>query len=279
MADLKVNNITSLDGTTGPVIAGVSTVLSTSHFVVPVGNTFKRSVTENIVNDGLVLYLDAGNDNSYPGSGTTWTDLSGNNNTGTLVNGPTYSSANGGSIVFDGSNDHISIPSQFDAQAPLTGYGSFTGADTNAFSLEIWIKTTQISGTTAISAPAVIGRDNGDIWANLTLYNGYIYYTHYDNAWVDNLKSTTMVSNGLWHQVVYVNNTNETGTIYIDGINEVSGSSSLSGTNYFSPDYIGRGYSGQYYQGNISSCKFYDKSLSAAEISQNFNATRSRYGI
>jgi hypothetical protein len=56
---------------------------------------------------GLVLCLDAGNTKSYPGSGTTWTDLSGNGNTGTLVNGPTYSSANGGSIVFDGSNDYI----------------------------------------------------------------------------------------------------------------------------------------------------------------------------
>jgi len=235
------------------------------------------SYNPSIVSSGLVLALDAANSKSYPGSGTTWTDISGRGNTGTLTNGPTYSSANGGSLSFDGSDDFISIPSQFDAQAPLTGYGSFNGADTSAFTLEIWIKTTQISGTTAIDAPAVIGRDSSDIWANLTLYNGYIYYMHYNNAWLDNLKSTTMVSNGLWHQVVYVNNTNETGTIYIDGINEVSGSSSLSGTNYFSPDYIGRGYSGKYFQGNICACKFYDKSLSAAEVSQNYNALKSRF--
>ena len=55
----------------------------------------------DIVRDGLVLNLDAGEPSSYPGTGTAWTDLSGNGNTGTLTNGPTYSSANGGSIVFD----------------------------------------------------------------------------------------------------------------------------------------------------------------------------------
>jgi hypothetical protein len=225
------------------------------------------------------LCLDAGNTKSYPGSGTTWTDLSGNGNNGTLTNGPTYSSSNGGSLVFDGSNDYISIPSQFDAQAPLTGYNSFTGADTNAFTLEIWIKTSQISGSNSYTAPHLIGRDNGDIYSNLTLYNGYVYFVHYNSAWLSNLKSTTMVANNVWHQVVYVNNTNETGIIYIDGKNEVSGSSSISGANYFSPDYIGRGYSNRYFQGSISICKFYDRALTPQEIQQNFNALRGRFSI
>ncbi len=229
-----------------------------------------------IVTSGLVLALDAADRNSYPGSGTTWRDMSGNNNSGSLTNGPTFSN---NSFVFDGVDDYISIPSQLDAQLPLSGYGSFTGADTNAFTLEIWIKTSQISGIVSYNAPCLIGRDDGDIWSNLTLYNGYVYYTHYNNAWLDNLKSTTMVSNNIWHQVVYVNNTNETGNIYIDGINEILGSSSLSGTNYFSPDFIGRGYSGRYFQGNISNCRFYDRSLSASEVLQNYNAQKSRFGL
>ncbi|MFM7065351.1 MAG: hypothetical protein ACKO0U_00750, partial [Gammaproteobacteria bacterium] len=59
-----------------------------------------------IVNSGLVLSLDAGNARSYPGSGSTWTDLAAAARTGTLTNGPTYSSSNGGSIVFDGVNDY-----------------------------------------------------------------------------------------------------------------------------------------------------------------------------
>ena len=61
----------------------------------------------SLVMNGLVLALDAANPKSYPGSGTTWTDLSGRGNTGTLTNGPTYSSANGGSLVFDGTNDYV----------------------------------------------------------------------------------------------------------------------------------------------------------------------------
>src|SRR6056300_246225 len=59
-----------------------------------------------IVTDGLVFYVDAGNSNSYPGSGGTWTDLVGGND-GTLTNGPTYNSGNGGSIVFDGVDDSV----------------------------------------------------------------------------------------------------------------------------------------------------------------------------
>ena len=62
------------------------------------------------VKDGLVLDLDAGNPLSYPGTGTTWTDLSGNNNNGTLINGVGYNSDNGGSLVFDGVDDHGTIP-------------------------------------------------------------------------------------------------------------------------------------------------------------------------
>ena len=63
----------------------------------------------NIVEDGLVLSLDAANTKSYPGSGTVWSDLSGNSNNGTLTNGPTFDSGNKGSIVFDGIDDSISV--------------------------------------------------------------------------------------------------------------------------------------------------------------------------
>ena len=62
-----------------------------------------------IVTDGLVLCLDAANKKSYSGSGTTWTDRSGNGNNGTLVNGPTFDSGNGGSIDFDGVDDNVNL--------------------------------------------------------------------------------------------------------------------------------------------------------------------------
>lgn len=78
--------------------------------------------------NGLVLCLDAGNTKSYPGSGTTWTDLSGRGNTGTLTNGPTYSSANGGSIVFDGTNDYVST--------------NYTQTSVTGYTIDVWFKST-----------------------------------------------------------------------------------------------------------------------------------------
>ena len=71
-----------------------------------------------VVQSGLVLNLDAGASTSYPGSGTIWGDLSGIRNTGTLTNGPTYSSANGGSIVFDGVNDKVIVPQNSNLNPP-----------------------------------------------------------------------------------------------------------------------------------------------------------------
>ena len=233
----------------------------------------------SVVSSNLVFCIDPANSKSYSGSGTTVNNIGGNRTSCTLVNGVAYSTSNLGSFVFDGTNDYISIPSQNDAQAPLTGYGSFNGASNSAFTLEIWIKTSQIAGSISYNAPGLIARDNGDIYSNLTLYNGYVYFTHYDGAWQSNLKSTTMVSNNAWHQIVYVNNSNSTGSIYVDNNVEVTGSSAVSAGSYFAPNNIGWGYSGQYFSGSIGSVKFYDKSLTAAEISQNFDALRGRYGL
>ncbi len=63
----------------------------------------------DINENGLVLSLDAANYKSYTGSGTTWRDLSGNSNNGTLTNGPTFNAANMGAIVFDGTDDKVTI--------------------------------------------------------------------------------------------------------------------------------------------------------------------------
>ena len=74
----------------------------------------------SIVTDGLVLYLDAGNYLSYPGSGTTWTDLSSGGSNGTLTNGPTYSPDNAGSIVFDGVDDYAAVSCNLSTFSSLT---------------------------------------------------------------------------------------------------------------------------------------------------------------
>jgi formylglycine-generating enzyme required for sulfatase activity len=112
-----------------------------------------RTIPSGIVSDGLVLWLDAGITPSYPTSGTTWTDLSGNNNNGTLVNGPTYSSTNGGSLVFDGTNDYVNI-----SNSSSFNFGS------GDFTVESWIRITSL----AVYHPILEGRTSAS-------YSNYVF--------------------------------------------------------------------------------------------------------
>lgn len=116
----------------------------------------------HIVTDGLVLALDAANPTSYPGSGTTWRDLSGNNNSGSLVNGPTFNSVNGGSIVFDGSNDYVNIP--------------YAGNTSNSFTFTIVMKCNNMDSNTSLNRQTLFGlSQNGNAALdNLMLRYGVI---------------------------------------------------------------------------------------------------------
>jgi hypothetical protein len=219
-----------------------------------------------IVTDGLVLCLDAGNTKSYPGTGTTWTDLSGNGSTGTLTNGPTYSSANGGSIVFDGSNDYVYgnppyIPSQFE---PLT--------------LSAWIYNAGQSGNRGIlgivnpnsqpvgSSRMITIRSTGAtyFWGNSADFNPSNFISEV-NSWtytvftIDSEKRVTAYKNGIFNE---------------DGI--VSSLSNVVATSY---DVGSRRFFGEYFNGNIAQVSIYNKALSESEVQQNFNALRGRFGI
>ena len=99
----------------------------------------------SIITQGLVLALDAADRNSYPGTGTAWTDLSGNGNNGTLTNGPTYNSANGGSIVFDGSNDYVNF-----------SYNSSLNIGGLNITLSSWVRPTSLVNLN--SGGGIVGR-------------------------------------------------------------------------------------------------------------------------
>ena len=96
----------------------------------------------NIVDNGLVLYLDAGNRKSYTSGSTTWFDKSGFNNNGTLTNGPTFDSGNGGNIVFDGADDYGIIPD--------SNILSFTNAQ---MTVSAWVNIIS-------SIPTTVGNEN-----------------------------------------------------------------------------------------------------------------------
>jgi prepilin-type N-terminal cleavage/methylation domain-containing protein len=215
---------------------------------------------ENIVTDGLVLHLDAGNPASYPGTGNTWFDLSGNNNNGNLVNGVGYDSANGGSLVFDGVDDYV------DLNKTAIQLGVYD-AD---YTFDAWVFPTNLSGDKSI-----FGTDQAAFRQGLHLIfrNGTIYQGHFSsdfatgaanlNSW-NNISYTYVKSNGL-------------ARIYKNGVLQGSGtiSSFIGSTNIL----ISRWRSGNYFVGNGSSYKIYNRALTPEEIAQNFNATRDRFGL
>ncbi|MFM9020729.1 MAG: LamG-like jellyroll fold domain-containing protein, partial [Sediminibacterium sp.] len=222
-----------------------------------------RTISSGIVTDGLVLWLDAGITSSYPESGATWTDLSGNRNNGTLTNGPTYSSGNGGSIELDGSNDYVvcSASSDFD-------FG------TGNVSIDAWIywDGTYNSGGREIYATGISGeRDQFGIFQGAGLTFGSVL--HDCPACYPPINT--------WSYVAAAK-TGTTIKLYINGVETASGTQTLPiGKNNVSA-FIGfRGGDGYHpFKGNIASLKIYKgKGLTAAEITQNFNAQKARFGL
>jgi hypothetical protein len=236
-----------------------------------------------VVTDGLVLALDAADVSSYPGSGTTWTDLSGNGNNGTLVNSVGYS---GGSLSFDGVNDYVSNidPGLSDVQVE----GQLT--------YEYWLQPTQeiyASFTQSASGIQYYSPGTPQGLANQTNYkynnqtyaaflfafgtNGFVAGAHnngYAPPFLVDYKSYTGISHLTVIKSVYGC------SYYINGVFKKSATQSkILGVD---PDLVTSNRSnnfGKYFKGNIYSYKFYNRALTASEIQQNFNALRGRFGI
>ena len=235
------------------------------------------SAGPDIIEDGLVLALDAADRNSYPGSGTTWTDLSGNGRNGTLVNGVGYNGSNGGSLSFDGVNDYVN----FTDKPEFT----FTGAK---FSLEVFFR--YVNRTTSNDNCIIGKRDYGFTQRE---YNFYIYEpgstptlrfiisSNLTPNWTT-VESSTIQKNTWYHAVA----TSDAGVgrIYLNGVlNATNNSMNSSTTNGTSPLTIGNAFNGgsaiQYFNGSIPLARIYNRALTASEVQQNFNALRGRFGI
>jgi hypothetical protein len=225
------------------------------------------SYGKSIVTDGLVFYVDAANENSYPGSGTDWADLSGDA-TATLTNGPTYSSNNGGYIDFDGSNDHVEV----------TGINV---SALSAFTLEAWVYPASSSAD-----ETVMGKWLGSL-ANSSFL---LYWDVGDSAlgfdWiVVNTSNTysrigTSTANGTvnaWNHVVATFSGSQI-ELYVNGSSV--GTASFSGTlRNISGVRLGADESSglRPLAGNLAVAKVYDKVLSSDEITQNYNALKNRF--
>ncbi len=240
---------------------GPRTISAIGGSIKRVGNYRIHTFPSELVTDGLVMNLDAGDPRSLdlPNLNmTTWTDLSGNGNTGTLTNGPTYNNANGGSIVFNDSDDLIAISSS----SIISGIQEFT--------IDAWIYRT----TSTIDY----------IFGNYNVgFNGLEFYILNDGrlgVYIAGQQiSASAISPNTWYHVV-ASRRETTCFIYINGILSTSGIiDALVPNNSNYPFTIGNGYNytTESFTGRISSVKVYNRCLSAAEVAQNYDALKVRY--
>ena len=220
-----------------------------------------------IVTDGLVLCLDAGNSKSYPGSGDIWTDLSGNGNTGTLTNmdGTNFNSANGGSLVFNGSDEYVTFVSN--------------PSLTNQITVEVWVK---LSSTSPNGFAWILGRESSYRMLYGSTSFAWVCATT-NNGWYSagtNIDATSVTPYTQTYQVVgtYDGSNNR---IYVNGELKNTGaniSGNISGGQNYVLFYSNVGGI-DYGKGNLYSHKLYNRALTATEIQQNYLATKSRYGL
>jgi len=227
------------------------------------------SAGPDIIENGLVLALDAADRNSYPGSGTTWTDLSGNGNNGTLVNGVGFDGGNGGSLSFDGTDDHIlgTIPSS-----------TFTGPHSICCwfyreTVKQWsalfsnnVNTTSCSIFTFINTTNALGINQAGV--NGTSISVDLGADHL-NKWIYGVITFGGVSNGSAVNVY----------VYKDGSLLTNSGSLYWNMSSSSSYYVGRHWTSanQIHDGFIPQVSIYNRALSASEIQQNYNALKSRF--
>lgn len=226
------------------------------------------SFSPKIVTNGLVLYLDAANRNSYVSGSTTWNDISRSGNNGTLTNGPTFNSANGGSIVFDGIDDNVTLPHVFNISSGGLTFNTWFNCSNTSWSplLSDWY-TNQ--------------------WSfNLQVYLGNVSFSIRNNN-NDNLpgliSSYSILANTIYNicctydPITKITNLYANGTLYSVTSNSNANPYVRNTSNNFN---IGlKQDSSNYLSGRVYNTQIYNRALSATEVRQNYNALKGRYGI
>ncbi len=228
------------------------------------------SIGPSIITDGLVLYVDSSDNNSYPGSGDIWEDLSGNCNDGILINTPTYISDNNGVLRYNGSNEYANV-----------GDNSILSISDN-ITISSWVRLTILGsyygvygGSNQSGAPrrgATLGKWSDNKWCLFVGKNDATYWT---------LLADDVAVINTWY---YVTGVVDNGTMHLY-INDIKQTSTTSDVILYSTDklsVIGRwygDYNGFYYNGDIPIVKVYNKALTQSEINRNFNAQKSRFGL
>lgn len=246
---INIKRSASYDGTSSLTLKGTGGGLKTSFAPPP-----------QIISSGLVMHLDASNPSSYPGSGGTWTDLTGNSNNATLSGGPTYDSANGGRIIFDGTNDVGLLV------GTRTGFpfGSSAGS---------------ISGWGKIDPGASIGWifAYGNPSNGLARFVGHVGSTYYFGGYNDDITASGVVTDTWFNICGTYDGTNA--RLYING-SLVTGPTAKSWNTIDSYANVGAQTGlGDYWDGSIAQVLVYNVALSDGDVLQNYNALKGRFGL
>lgn len=218
----------------------------------------------SIVRNGLVLHLDAANKKSYPGTGTVWTDLSGNGNNAALNNGPAFSNTNSGIFSLDGTNDWIDC------------------GNASIFSPSLLTASIMVRCSSFSTRPHLFGRGSGgagNFYMVIETNGTFRFYNDIGAGWVI-AANTPAFSLNTWTYVT-VTHDGSFSRIFYNDTQQVSTARSGNLRNWQSNTLqIGSISSGtSLINGNVAFAHLYNRALSADEITQNFNALRGRYGI
>ena len=221
----------------------------------------------DIITDGLVLHLDAADKKSYPGSGTTWYDRSGNGNNGSLVNGVGYVGTNGGSLVFDGTNDYGSI-SNSSSLRPPTELTFSMWAKANSYTAG-WVR---LFGQNPYS--------QGGYLIFLETGGKLIRALHYPNGSEVRCNTGYSISTTQFTHITFTFKMGDAIRSYFNGVASTTAALSSGTFSYNTSNPFLFGYAGvNWFNGNIAQVKIYNRALTADEIKQNFNATKGRFNL
>jgi hypothetical protein len=227
-----------------------------------------------LVTAGLVLNLDAGNASSYSGSGNSWNDLSGSNN-GTLTNGPIFNAGNGGSIVFDGIDDVIS-------------FGNILNMGLNSWTISCWVKFDGGSGLMGIIGKTSYRSNEGRYSIYIDDNNLVAFFQPSISSIIATTPLTPYLDNK-FHNIVLTINRTSMMNFYIDGVS-VAAAIDVTNTSSMNPNSTDNFYIGSYgssdgqnplyfFKGNIGQALIYNRSLTSTEVTNNFDALKSRFSL
>lgn len=216
------------------------------------------TIIPKMITNGLVLYLDAANSKSFVSGSTVWNDLSKNGYAGTLINGPVYNSDNSGCILFDGSDDFVTLGT-IPAIAPSTG----------DFTFDFWIKPTNWN---ALYGPIFTTTVTNGLWIG-KLASTFVLRT-YNVA--DDLVYGTLPTVNVWTNVI-IRRSGSTANIYYNTVSVVSGTVTRNYVQGVSE--ISRDGTTNVFNGRISNIKYYNRALTTQEVQQNYNAMKKRFGL